>query len=101
MKHLKVGNMAFWRYTWPKPYLGGKITKIEMPERPNGEIYVWIDGYSKMRFVPSFCLPLKQGKEFETSLNKAVLVYKEQVRHADAFLEFKLKTLLPKGFIHI
>ncbi len=96
MKHLKIGNYAFWRYDHPfKPLIGGLITDVS-PAKKGQYLHghVEIEGYGNHAwFNPVFCLPADKGALLKSAIEEEERVYKAKVAKVSADFEAGMRIL--------
>jgi hypothetical protein len=97
MKHLKVGNMAFWHYSpWPA-FLGAKITRIRTTNDYPGKGHIMAEGYSGYWFKPAFCLPLVEGEVLKEKLGIIEEDRRRLSKAVDASSTVAVQALIPTG----
>lgn len=95
MKHLKVGNVAFWRYDKYPYLLSGEISKITSSGK-SVEIESFGFGYV---FTPAFCLPRDEAEFCNKNLKELAiarckeldLIKEKYVRLANIVLPKEIK----------
>lgn len=103
MKHLKVGNIAFWRYDGAfKPLLSGEISLIHKAGKNTGLLtdVIETENFGKGHcFRPLFCLPPKEGEELAREMEHLETVYTERYKQDRA--AFKACMLTVCGEYHV
>lgn len=97
MKHLKVGNGAFWRYDL-KPFLYGTIVEVKKDKSYPGKGWVAIEGYGiGTWFKPVFCLPKAKGAQVASLIDEAEARYSKANRETYAKRTREIQDIIPKG----
>lgn len=99
MKHLKIGNIAFWRHSGlgAKPFLAGKVRKIHRAQEYPGPGHVGTEEFVGYWHKPAFCLPPKQGRELEAWIEKLDAERRRQTQEVERRFASAVRKLLPKG----
>ena len=98
MKHLRKGNIAFWRYDQAgRRFLSGRIEEVSGKGYP-GPGHAMVEGYGRtMWFKVAFCLPPKQGQQASKVLEDAAQKHCHAVESATAEYVRTVNSILPIG----